>query len=36
MQRSISDALSFYVKTTKRFVSIDKLWSFLDTTPQIQ
>lgn len=36
MQRAIADALSFYVQTTKRFVSIEKMWDFFDTTPQIQ
>jgi ATP-binding cassette subfamily B protein len=36
MQKSIADALSFYVQTTKRFVSIEKLWDFFDATPQIQ
>ena len=36
MQRAIADALSFYVATTKRFVSIEKMWDFFDTTPQIQ
>lgn len=35
MQKSIADALSFYVQITKRFVSIEKLWNFSDTTPQI-
>jgi hypothetical protein len=35
MQRAIADALSFYVATTKKFVSIEKMWIFFDETPQI-
>lgn len=36
MQKAIADALAFYVQVSKRFVSIDKLWNLIDTTPQIE
>ncbi len=36
MQRSISDFISFYVRITKDFVDIEKLWDFFDTTPQMK
>jgi hypothetical protein len=36
MQRSISEAISFYVRITKDFVDIEKLWDFFDTTPKMK
>jgi len=36
MQKSISDSLTFYIDFTKDFVSVEKLWDFFDTTPEIQ
>ena len=36
MQRSIWEALSFYIQFSKEWVIIQKLWDFFDTTPEIQ
>jgi len=36
MQRSITDIVNFYVEFTKEFISIEKLWRFLDDFSQIQ
>lgn len=36
MQRTISEALSFYIQFTKDFIIIEKLWDFFDSTPEIQ
>ncbi len=36
MQKSIGDVISLYVKMTKRFISVERLWSFFEDTPQIQ
>ncbi len=36
MQRSISEAISFYVRVTKDFVDIEKLWDFFDNTPKMK
>lgn len=35
MQRSIADALAFYVNFTKELVIIEKLWDVFENTPQI-
>jgi len=32
MQRAISEAITFYVRITKDFVDVEKLWDFFDTT----
>jgi hypothetical protein len=36
MQRSITDAMGFYINFLKDFISVEKLWEFYDTTPEIQ
>jgi hypothetical protein len=36
MQRSIHEAISFYVRITKDFVDIEKMWNFFDETPEIK
>ncbi len=35
MQKSLTEFISFYVDASKRFVTLEKLWDFFDTTPQI-
>mgnify|MGYP004000456759 CR=1 FL=1 len=36
MQRSIAEFIWFYVDFTKRFVNVDKMWTFFDTIPEIK
>jgi hypothetical protein len=36
MQRNIAETVAFYVKITKDFVDIEKLWEFFDTTPKMK
>ena len=36
MQRSITDSMNFYIDFSKDFIDVEKLWTFFDTTPQIQ
>ena len=36
MQKTVADFVKFYTDLNKQFVSIEKIWDFFDTTPQIQ
>jgi len=36
MQKTVADFVNFYIDLNKQFVSIEKIWDFFDTTPQIQ
>jgi len=36
MQKSISDAMVFYVNFTRRIINVEKIFDFLDTTPEIK
>jgi len=36
MQKTIWDFVKFYVDLNKQMVSVEKLWNFFDTTPQIE
>ncbi len=36
MQKTIAEMISFYVQITKRFIVVEKLWDFFDSTPEIQ
>lgn len=36
MQKTIADFVKFYVDFNKQMVSVEKLWDFFDTTPQIE
>jgi len=36
MQKSIIETVSFYVRVTKDFIDIEKLWDFFDNTPEMK
>ena len=36
MQKTITEAVSFYVQMTKDFTDVEKLWDFFDKTPEMK
>jgi hypothetical protein len=36
MQRTVVEAVNFFVDLSKDFINIEKMWDFFDNTPELE